>query len=210
MNKKTPEEFFEEYLVPPEESEKKDYVSSYELEFIKRYLGGEVPPSQDVDGQKIAPDQGQKGLDLRTLEEVRLVGFSIRNKEISFPIHEVREVIKRIEYTTLPSSPPFVVGVINLRNRIIPLLDISSLLEDNVTRTIDDYKFIVICDYNDFGIGVFVDKITTMYKVTQQDIEWNIEAKLGASGIMKAVFKNKEALIGVLDLGKLVNLILEK
>ncbi len=210
MNKKTPEEYFKEYLVPPGESEEGDYKSSYEIEFIKKFLGGEVPLSQDVKGQKIATDQVSKDLDIKKLKEVQLVGFCIGNKEISFPIHEVREVIKKIEYTTLPSSPPFVVGVINLRNRIIPLLDIMPLLDDDVAQSIEDYRFIVICDYNDFGIGVFVNKITTMYKVAQNDIEWNIEAKVGASGIMKGVFENKEILIGILDLEKLVNLILNK
>jgi len=207
MNKKTPEQYLKEHVILPEEADKKGAFSSYELEFIKKYLGEKTPPVIDVEGQKIAPPSEQIEQDIKSLDIVQLVGFGIGDREIAFPIHHVQEVIKMVSYTNLPSSPPNVVGVINLRNNIVPLLDVYPLICDEF-KNIEDYKFIVICNFRDFKIGVLVERITTMHKVSQKDLEWNIDAQIGASGVVMGLIKKDEKLIGIVDINKLVEIVM--
>ena len=100
MNRKTPEEYLKEYVILPEDAEKKGAFSSYELEFIKKYLGEEaLPPSIEVEGKKLGGDvQNQDSdIDLRKLKEVQLVGFAIGEREIAIPIYHVQEVIKMVK-----------------------------------------------------------------------------------------------------------------
>jgi len=210
MNRKTPEEYLKEHVILPEDAEKKGAFSSYELEFIKKYLGEEaLPPSIEVEGKKLGGDvQNQDSdIDLRKLKEVQLVGFAIGEREIAIPIYHVQEVIKMVKYTTLPSSPSFIVGVINLRNSIVPLLDIYSMLGGEYWD-IDKYKFIVVCNVRGFKIGILVERITSMHNVTQENLEWNIETQLGASGVVMGLIKKQDKLIGIMDLNILVKRIL--
>ena len=207
MDRKTPEQYLKEHVILPEEADKKGSYSSYELEFIKKYLGEKVPSVIDVEGQKITHPSEQIEQDIKSLEVVQLVGFGIGDREIAFPIHYVQEVIKMVRYTSLPSSPPNVVGVINLRNNIVPLLDVYPLI-CNEFKDIEEYKFIVICNFRDFKIGVLVERITTMHKVSQKDLEWNIDAQIGASGVVIGLIKKEEKLIGIVDINKLVELVM--
>ncbi len=210
MKTKTPEEYLKEHVVLPEEGEREGMYSTYELDFIKKYLGEEnIPPALSVKGEKlgeqISPLAGDK--DLRSLSEVQFVGFAIGEQEIAIPIHEVQEVIKRVPYTQLPSSPYFVVGVINLRNRIVPLVDISGMLGTEISD-IDKYRFVVVCNFHDFRVGIMVERITTMHKVSQQDIEWNIEMHIGSSEVIMGLIKAGGRLVSIVDLTRLVNTIL--
>ncbi|GAB6886825.1 chemotaxis protein CheW [Desulfothermus okinawensis JCM 13304] len=207
MGRKTPEQYLKEHVILPEEADEKGSYSSYELEFIKKYLGEETPPVIDVHGQKISEPSAYIEDDIRSFEEVQLVGFEIGDREIAFPIHYVQEVIKMVNYTKLPSSPPNVVGVINLRNNIVPLLDVYPLICDR-TKNIEDYRFIVICNFKEFKIGVLVERITTMHKVPQQDLEWNIDSRIGASGVTMGLIKKDERLIGIMDINKLVEIVM--
>ncbi|WP_461833719.1 chemotaxis protein CheW [Desulfothermus sp.] len=207
MERKTPEQYLKEHVILPEEADKKGSYSSYELEFIKRYLGEKTPPVLDVHGQKITHPSEQVEQDIRSLKEVQLVGFEIGDREIAFPINHVQEVIKMVSYTSLPSSPPNVVGVINLRNNIVPLLDVYPLICDRAMN-IEDYKFIVICNFKEFKIGVLVERITTMHKVLQENLEWNIDVQIGASGVVMGLIKKDEKLIGIMDIKKLVEIVM--
>jgi len=207
MDRKTPEQYLKEHVILPEEADKNGSYSSYELEFIKKYLGEKVPSVIDVEGQKIAQPSKQIKQDIKALDIVQLVGFGIGDREIAFPINHVQEVIKMVSYTSLPSSPPYVIGVINLRNNIVPLLDLYPLICDEF-KDVEEYKFIVICSFRDFKIGVLVERITTMHKVPQKDLEWNIDAQIGASGIVMGLIKKKGKLIGIVDINKLVEIVM--
>ncbi len=211
MNMKTPEEYLKEHVILPEEGEREGVYSTYELDFIKKYLGEEnIPPAISVEGQKLGGGDVKPGaqIDIRSLSEVQFVGFAIGDQEIAIPIHEVQEVIKKVPYTQLPSSPDFMVGVINLRNRIVPLLDISSMLGTEISD-IDKYRFVVVCNFHDFRVGIMVERITNMHKVPQKDIEWNIEIHIGASDIIIGLIKVGDRLVGIVDLTRLVNRILK-
>jgi purine-binding chemotaxis protein CheW len=57
-------------------------------------------------------------------ENVRLVMFTLAGHDYALPLEQVEQVIPTVEVTPLPGAPEIVSGIINLRGRIIPVLDI--------------------------------------------------------------------------------------
>ena len=55
---------------------------------------------------------------------VQLVGFIIGDEEYAVPILSIQEIIKPIEWTRVPQTPAYVLGVFNLRGSVIPLIDL--------------------------------------------------------------------------------------
>ena len=56
-------------------------------------------------------------------KDIQLVGFRIGRETFGVPIGLVREIVRMMEITAVPDAPDYVEGVINLRGRIIPVID---------------------------------------------------------------------------------------
>jgi purine-binding chemotaxis protein CheW len=73
---------------------------------------------------------------------VQRVGFIIGDEEYAVPILSIQEIIKPIGWTRVPQTPPYVLGVFNLRGSVIPLIDLrlkfglASKKQDEETRFI--------------------------------------------------------------------------
>ncbi|MCB0751453.1 MAG: chemotaxis protein CheW, partial [Ignavibacteriae bacterium] len=63
-----------------------------------------------------------------TEELLQLVSFKIGEAEFGVDILRVQEINKMMELTTVPNTPHFVEGVVNLRGRIIPVINLRSRL----------------------------------------------------------------------------------
>jgi len=61
-------------------------------------------------------------------ELLQLVTFGLGSEEFAIDILKVQEINKMVEITTVPKSPHFVEGVINLRGKVIPIIDLRKKL----------------------------------------------------------------------------------
>lgn len=57
-------------------------------------------------------------------KELQVVGFRIGRETFGLPIELVREIVRVPEITSVPNAPDYIEGVINLRGRIIPVVDL--------------------------------------------------------------------------------------
>lgn len=60
-------------------------------------------------------------------EDLEVVVFALGREQYAFPRTQVREVRPLVEVTPLPGAPPFVMGLINLRGRILAVIDLRPL-----------------------------------------------------------------------------------
>src|SRR5680860_622699 len=101
------------------------------------------------------------GEDGVSLEEAgaahRLVVFSLGGEEYGVPITLVQEIIRYSPPRPVPGSPMHVEGVINLRGRIIPVVDLRQRFGMGGLRP-DEAK-IVIVEMPDLTVGVVVDEV---------------------------------------------------
>lgn len=145
---------------------------------------------------------------LREATDLLMVGFYLGNQEFVVPVAAVQEVIRTQPIAKLPASPPLVAGVINLRGQVTPLILLRHVLEVASPREAED-NFIIVCRRLGLQVGLLVERIHTMYRVPQSDIDWNIEAHLGVTtDLIAGVVKLREQLVSIVYVDKIVTSIL--
>ncbi|MFP4017513.1 MAG: chemotaxis protein CheW, partial [Halanaerobiales bacterium] len=100
--------------------------------------------------------------------------FSLGKEEYGIPILEVKEIIGMMEITEVPKSPEFIRGVINLRGKIIPLMDLRlkfGLEELEYTERTCIIVIDIVNDENTKQIGVAVDAVSEVVSIPEDAIE---------------------------------------
>ncbi len=108
---------------------------------------------------------------LQTMEaEKQLVVFDLADEGYGVDISSVREIIRMQEITKVPRAPDFVEGVINLRGRVIPVVDLRKRFGFLVTDWTKDTRIVVV-DIGKQDIGVVVDAVTEVLRLTAASVE---------------------------------------
>lgn len=97
-------------------------------------------------------------------DEVQLVVFSLAGCELAVEIRKVREIIRVSEITLMPKAPKFLEGIISLRGRIIPVLDLKKRFEMPLIDRTEESRILVV-EVKDQMLGLLVDKINGVLKV---------------------------------------------
>ena len=102
---------------------------------------------------------------------MQLVGFTIGKEQFGVDILMVQEIIRSAPITSVPNSPDFIEGVINLRGNIIPVIELRKRLnlfrEDSASKD----SWILILDINSRVTGFIVDSVTRVLKIMESTIE---------------------------------------
>jgi purine-binding chemotaxis protein CheW len=137
-------------------------------------------------------------------ELLQLVSFNIGSEEFGIDILKVQEIIRLITITKVPNSPAFVEGVVNLRGRVIPVIDLRIKLglarkeHNNNTR-------IIVVDINDTTIGFIVDAVNEVLRIPANITEPPPQIVAGIdSDFITAVGKLEDRLLILLDLEKIL------
>ncbi len=102
---------------------------------------------------------------------MQLVGFIIGKETFGVDILMVQEIIRSTTITTVPNSPEFIEGVINLRGSIIPVIDLRKRLNlyKNTAKDVKDW--ILIINVEGRVTGFIVDFVTRVMKISKNIIE---------------------------------------
>lgn len=95
---------------------------------------------------------------------IQLVSFCIDSEEFGVEILKVQEIIKMVQITRLPDTPDSVEGVINLRGRIIPVIDLRAKLGLPKKDFSKDNRIIVV-DLSGRTIGFIVDSVSEVLRI---------------------------------------------
>lgn len=138
-------------------------------------------------------------------ELLQLVTFSIGEEEFGVNILKVQEINRTMEITKVPRSPEFVEGVINLRGKVIPIIDLrrrfglSSKPEDKDTR-------IIVIEINSVIVGFVVDAVSEVLRIPASTVEPPPPVVAGVeSDYISGVGQLKDRLLIMLDLDKLLS-----
>jgi len=124
----------------------------------------------------------------------QLVVFSLGAEEYGLPITAVQEIIRYTKPRTIPSAPPSVRGVINLRGKIIPVVDLKSRLQLHGGDA--EESKIVIVEAGAVTAGLIVDDVDEVLTVDEGSLE---QAPTGDVGYISAVAKVGDRLLVLLD-----------
>jgi len=103
-------------------------------------------------------------------DEEQVVVFQLAEQTYGVDIARVYEIIRMEAITRVPRAPQFVEGVINLRGRIIPVIDLRrrfGLPQNEQTRA----SRIIIVEMNDMTVGMVVDAVLEVLRLPAESIE---------------------------------------
>ena len=103
-------------------------------------------------------------------EEMQLVIFDLSEETYGVDIISVREIIRMQEITKVPRTPEFVKGVINLRGKVIPVIDLRKRFGFRQAEATKDTRIVVV-DIGGNDIGVVVDAVTEVLRLSADAVE---------------------------------------
>ncbi len=137
------------------------------------------------------------------MSEFQVVVCRLRDESYGLDIGSVYEIIRFQECTAVPTAPTFVDGVINLRGRIIPVVDLASRFGLPRSATTGSTR-IVVADARDTRVGLVVDGVTEVLMVSEDAVQPTPEVASGYdSTYIRGIAKLGHELVILLDLGAL-------
>ena len=135
---------------------------------------------------------------------LQLVSFHVGDEEFAIDILGVQEIIRMVELTAVPNAPYFVEGVINLRGKVIPILDLRSRFGLPPTDRTKNTRIIVV-EIHKTVLGFIVDSVEEVLRLPESLIETPPNTGRGGSAeFHKGIGRVNGRLLMLLDLGQIL------
>jgi purine-binding chemotaxis protein CheW len=132
--------------------------------------------------------------------------FQLAQEEFAIGVLSVREIIRTQDITKVPHTPPHMKGVINLRGKVIPVMDVRRRFGQPET-TYTERTVIIVLDINNVPIGLVVDAVSEVLEIPEGQIDQ--PPKFGANrdgkGVIRGLGKQGERVAILLDIDRLVS-----
>ena len=139
-------------------------------------------------------------------ELLQLVTFSVDVEEFGVNILKVQEIIRIMEITKVPQAPEFVEGIINLRGKVFPIIDLRHRF-GLVPKTHDKNTRIIVIEVKSIIVGFVVDAVSEVLRIPASTVEPPSPIVAGVdSDYISGVGKLQDRLLIMLDLDKLLSI----
>lgn len=144
------------------------------------------------------------------MDEIQVVAFGLANEEYGVNILNVQEIIRPTVVTRVPKAPYYLIGVINLRGNVVPVIDLRKRF--GITGVIENEQNsrIIILNIFDLKIGITVDSVSEVLRLTEENIEEPSLIEVLDNRYVHAVGKFNDRLLILLDLAEVLELGSEK
>ena len=147
----------------------------------------------------IVKEKGQASPDI-----IQLVSFELEGEEYGVDVMKVREIIRMPQITTMPNTPDYVDGIINLRGAVMPIISLRRRF--GLCDTEHDHKSrILVMELGEGATGFVVDSVAEVLRVSAAEIQPPPDiAQAGmVQECLSGVINHADRLLIVLDLGRL-------
>ncbi|MCK5340701.1 MAG: purine-binding chemotaxis protein CheW [Desulfobulbaceae bacterium] len=130
--------------------------------------------------------------------------FHLGEEDYGIEIAFVTEIIGIQKITEVPDMPEFIKGVINLRGKVIPLMDVRERFRMQF-REYDERTCIVVVDINNTAVGLLVDEVSEVVDIPESQVEPPPKTGKGTSSrFIKGMGKMDDEVKILLDVGKIL------
>ncbi|OHD71530.1 MAG: hypothetical protein A2W19_16125 [Spirochaetes bacterium RBG_16_49_21] len=137
------------------------------------------------------------------LSSIQIVCFKIGNEEYGCNILQVQEILKLPKVTKLPRSKPYIMGVIDLRGKVLPIVDLSRRFGIETSKSSERKRAIVV-NIGGKKVGLGIDSVSHVIKVNSNDIEEPPAVVKGISGkYIVGIAKVGDGFVVVLDINQM-------
>jgi purine-binding chemotaxis protein CheW len=131
-------------------------------------------------------------------DATQLVVFRVAGSEFGLPVESVGEILRMVAIAPVPEAPEWLPGVINLRGKVIPVVDLRVRL--GLPREAPRLNTpILVAEAGGQAVGLIADSVTELLTVPLDAVEPPDE-RVGEAGAVKAVARAGERLILIFDL----------
>lgn len=135
----------------------------------------------------------------------KFLTFRLENEYFGIEIRFVTEIVGIQDITSIPEFPDYVRGIINLRGRIIPVIDVR-LRFGKEFREYDNRTCIIVVDINGSGVGMIVDAVDEVMRIHEEDIVPPPElSKEQADRYIYGIGKAENRVMLLLDCNRLIS-----
>ncbi|MEI8346407.1 MAG: chemotaxis protein CheW [Pseudomonadota bacterium] len=154
---------------------------------------------QEVQNTKVVEEESDEGI-----QENLFLTFNVSHEVYGVNILQIVEIIRLLKITEIPETPNFIKGVINLRGKIIPVMDIR-LRFGIVAKEYDDRTCIIVASIKDVEMGLIVDSVAEVVEIPPSYVEEMPQmSKNSHQRFIKGIGKINEEVKILLDLEKLL------
>lgn len=129
---------------------------------------------------------------------LQVIGFIVGDEEFAIPILNVREIVKPTEYTRIPRTPEYVLGVFNLRGNILPLIDLRQKFGLAAQAFDSEHTRFLVMSYKDQFIGFVIDKLTEAFHLKEEEIDHTITQETKDEHMIYGIGKQNNKLVTIL------------
>lgn len=142
--------------------------------------------------------------DVANDDMIQLVGFKLGDEEYAVDILKILEIIRLVEITSVPRMDSFVLGVMNLRGKVIPVIDLR--VRFNLAKSdFDKRTRTIVVKFEKENIGFIVDEVTEVARINKSMVEPTppLVGSIGQEYIL-GICKYDDRLIILLDIDRVV------
>jgi len=138
-------------------------------------------------------------------EELQMAVFRVGQEEYAIDIMQIMEIIRPQKVTRIPNAPAVVEGVINLRGKVVPIIDLRKRFGSDPAKSDPKRVRVIILRLSRRVIGAVVDEVTEVVFMKSGQIETTPDAVKGLdTEYLKGVGKHGDRLIVVLDIDRIL------
>ncbi|OPJ61902.1 chemotaxis protein CheW [Clostridium oryzae] len=130
--------------------------------------------------------------------------FEIEKEFYGVEIRYVTEIIGIHPITEVPEVPDYIMGIINLRGKIIPVMDVRIRFKKEF-KNYTDRTCIIIVDMNDVSVGLIVDGVAEVISISEENVVQPPEFNGTYNKYIKGIGKAGDSVKLILDCDKLLS-----
>lgn len=109
---------------------------------------------------------------------VEVLEFRLAHERYAVETRYVREVSPLVDLTRVPCTPPFVIGVVNVRGRVVPVIDLKKLF-DLPEQGLTDLHRVILLEGNGLELGLLADIIVDVRAVPAESVRTSVATLTG-------------------------------
>lgn len=133
--------------------------------------------------------------------------FSLGEDQFAVPLSNIKEVIGLTELTPVPNMPAFFRGLLNLRGRVISVVDLKEKLSSMIKRENSNKPCIIISEVDGILLGAIVDDVVEVNGIDENQVQRDLDlaSSISKSYLLGAAKIEGRPLTLLLDIGKVLD-----
>lgn len=129
---------------------------------------------------------------------------STKREDYGVPIEQVREIRPLETITKVPNTEEYVKGIMNLRGKIIPVIDVKQKIGFSASTETNTKSRILVSEVESNLTGLLIDEVDQVMRIPVKDVEPTLSGGLESISYIKGIAKTEGKLIVLLDIAKLL------